>query len=220
MGLSIDEISAIEFRVKIRAGLSPGTWQQHGKQLFDDCAAHDHPVLLVIDELPIFLKRMLSEDGGDRRADEFLGWLRYVRQSSESRSPVFLVSGSIGLAPLVTRLGIPDRINDLHDFRLKPWSRKVNVECFERLAASYGLPIDDVAGAVYEALDVLEHDGYLEAHIDGHHIPFRLQKDWWAARFRDHHIPLESRLSAQGRSGSDLMGFRGQNSDPNRGGVR
>ena len=326
---NVDEISAIEFRVKIRAGLSPGTWQQHGKQLFDDCAAHDHPVFLVIDELPIFLKQLLREKEGDRRADEFLSWLRYVRQSLESRSPVFLVSGSIGLAPLATRLGIPDRINDLHDFRLKPWSRKASVECFELLAASCGLPIDDdVAAAVYEALGigiphhvqsffahlrkfatmqgrdrvtaedvgrvyrtellgpsgqndlvhyetrlkegmddecygmameilaeaairdvftasarhcleqlysqvmidapgritealaVLEHDGYLETHIDGHHIPFRLLKDWWAARFRDHHTPLESRLSDQGRSGIDLIGFRGQNSDPNQGGLR
>lgn len=326
---NVEEISALDFRVKVRAGLNPGTWQHHGKQLFDDCAAHDHPVLLVIDELPIFLKRILSEDDGHRRADEFLGWLRYVRQSLESRSPVFLVSGSIGLAPLVTRLGIPDRINDLHDFRLKPWDRKASVECFELLAASNGLPIDDdVAGAVYEALgigiphhvqsffahlrnftimqgrdrvtaedvdqvyrtellgpsgqndlvhyetrlkdgmddecygmameilaeaatrevftpdarrclerlyshvvtdapgrvtealDVLEHDGYLEARIDGHRIPFRLLKDWWAARFREHHTPLESRLPDPDRSGSSPMGFRGQGSPRSRGGAR
>ena len=86
---------------------------------------------------------------------------------------------------------------------------------------------EDVIARIAEAThpvrpisSVLEHDGYLEAHIDGLHIPFRLLKDWWAARFRDHHIPLESRLSEQGRSGSDRIGFRGQNSDPNRGGVR
>ena len=326
---NVEEVSALDFRVKVRAGLNPGTWQHHGKQLFDDCAAHDHPVLLVIDELPIFLKRMLSEDDGHRRADEFLSWLRYVRQSLENRSPVFLVSGSIGLAPLVTRLGIPDRINDLRDFRLKPWSPKASVECFERLAASNGLPIDDdVAGAVYEALgigiphhvqsffahlrnfalmqgrdrvtvkdveqvyhtellgpsgqndlvhyetrlkdgmddecygmameilaeaatqdmftpdarrclerlyfhvvtdapgrvtealDVLEHDGYLEARMDGYRIPFRLLKEWWAARFHDHHIPLESRLPDPDRSGNAPMGFRGQGSPRSRGGAR
>lgn len=326
---NLDEISAIEFRVKIRAGLNSRTWQHHGKQLFDDCAAHDHPVLLVIDELPIFLKTVLDENDGDRRADEFLSWLRYVRQSSENRSPVFLVSGSIGLAPLVTRLGIPDRINDLHDFRLKPWSRKASIECFEHLANDTGLSIDDdVANAVYEtlgigipfhlqsfcahlkkfalmqgldrvtaedvgevyrtellgpagqkdlvhyetrlkdgmddecyemameilaeaatqerfttdarrcleqwysqvmtdapgriveALDVLVHDGYLEAQEDVHRFPFRILKDWWAVRFRDHHTPLGSRLPDQDRSGGGSVGFRGRSSDPNRGGRR
>ena len=39
----------------------------------------------------------------------------------------------------------------------------------------------------------------LEARVrDGnsHRFPSRLLKDWWAARFRDHHTPLQSRMSA------------------------
>ena len=200
------------------------------------------------------------------------------------------------------RLGLSDRINHLYPFRLGPWNRKVSTECFEGLAASYGLRVDDgVANAVYdalgigiphhlqsffgrlrdftimqgndrvtvddvssvyrtellgpsgqndlahyetrlkdgldedryrvameilaeaatqgvftgdarrcleriyahvvddasgcvtEALDVLVHDGYLESSTDGYRFPSRLLKDWWAARFRDHHVPLQKR---------------------------
>ena len=297
-------ISAQDFRVKIRAGLDAGTWRRHGERLIRECSGHDKPVLLVIDELPIFLKRMLREDGGERRVEEFLSWLRGTFQRLEGDSPVLIVSGSIGLSPLVHRLGIPDRINHLYPFRLKPWSREISVECFGRLAESSELPFEEgVAGAVYEALgigiphhvqsffahlqdfaimknrdhvavedvevvyrtellgpsgdsdlmhyatrlreglddesytiamevlaeaavrdvftadarrcleglysrvfdditgrltdalEVLVHDGYLEAGDDGHRFPFRLLKDWWAARFRDHHTPLESRFS-------------------------
>ena len=300
---NIEEISAFEFRVRVRAGLS-GRWQRYGTELIGSCADHDKRVLLVIDELPIFLLRMLRDDEGAGRVDEFLSWLRGVLQGLGSQSPVLIVSGSIGLAPLVQRLGIPDRINHLYPFRLGPWSRQASVECFERLAESLGLSIEDgVSDAVYEALgigiphhvqsyfarlqdfavmtgrdrvtvadvaevyrtellgpsgqsdlahyeirlrnaldeqsyrialeilaeaatqgvftyrarrclerrysrvakdadrhigevlDVLTHDGYLEAGDDGHRIPFRLLKDWWSARFRDHHIPLESRVS-------------------------
>ena len=305
IGDNVEEISAAEFRVRIRAGLS-GRWRRYGTELIGSCADHDCPVLLVIDELPIFLMRMLRDDEGARRVEEFLSWFRGVFQALDSKSPVLIVSGSIGLAPLVQRLGIPDRINHLHPFRLGPWSRQASVECFERLAESHGLRTDaGVADAVYEALgigiphhvqsyfahlrdfavmrnlnrvtvsdvgriyrnellgpsgqsdlahyetrlrnaldeqvlrfaleilaeaatqgvftgsarhrlerwyspvvedaarhigealDVLIHDGYLETGDDGHRIPFQLLKDWWSARFRNHHIPLESRISDQ-----------------------
>ena len=307
----VDEISASDFRVKFRAGLRAGNWRYRGEQLIHACAAHDQPVLLVIDELPIFLTKMLRNDNGARRVDDFLSWLRGMLQGLGGSSPVLIVSGSIGLAPLVRRLGIPDRINHLHPFRLGPWSREISVDCFGRLAVDNGLQIEHgVADAVYEALGtgiphyvqsffahlqefaamrnrdlvtvedvgeiyrsellgpsedndlvhyqtrlkeglddersytiameilaeaatqdaftpearrclarlyspvgddvpdrisevlgVLVHDGYLETGENGHRFPFRLLKDWWSARFRDHHIPLGSRFSDEDRGG-------------------
>lgn len=298
----IDEINAHEFGLKFRAGLGAGTWRRHGEELLQACAAHDRPVFLVIDELPIFLNNLLAEDQGAKQAVEFLRWLRNVRQALERGSPVLLLSGSIGLAPLVGRLGIPDCINDLYDFRLEPWDRETSILCFERLVQHNELCVEDgVAKAVYEtlgigiphhvqsffaqlrdfatmqgcdrvtvadveevyrtkllgpsgqadflhyekrlkqglddgtfqiameilaevatqgaftasarrnlsreyatitsdapdrisaALDVLVHDGYLTAERGGHRFAFRLLRDWWAIRFRDHHTPLASR---------------------------
>ena len=301
---SVEEVSAADFSVKIRAGLDPGSWRRFGEQLITSCTAQDKPVLLVIDELPIFLKRMLRDDDGARRVDEFLSWLRGELQRIGDGSLVLIVSGSIGLGPIVKRLGIPDRINHLDPFRLGPWDRNTSIKCFERLAASYGLRVEDgVAGAVYEGLgvgiphhvqsffarirdfatmqerdqvtvedvaevyrtkllgpsgqndlvhyetrlkdgldepgysiamdilaeastqqvfaraarqhlakrysavvdhapgqiaDVLEvlvHDGYLEADNNDYRFPSRLLKDWWTARFGDHHALLGSRRS-------------------------
>ena len=300
----VEEVSALDFRVKIRAGLNTGNWKRYGDKLIGHCAEHDRPVLLVIDELPIFLNRMLRHDEGKERVEEFLSWLRGAFQHHEKHSPVLIVSGSIGLEPLVRRLGLSDRVNYLDPFRLRPWGCEASIECFKSLAASYKLSLDDdVAPTVYdalgigiphhvqsffarlrehttmqakdrvtvedvkavyrtqmlgpsgqndlahyesrlrdvladetytiameiiaeaaiqqvftaearrclerlystvgdgareritEALDVLEHDGYLEANDDGHRFPSRLLRDWWAARFRDHYTPLAERLS-------------------------
>ena len=307
---SIEEISAYEFRTKFRAGLNAGSWRHQGEQLLRACAEQDKPVLLVIDELPIFLKRVLRGENGVQRVDEFLSWLRGVLQSIGDGSPVLIISGSIGLAPLVKRLGIPDRINHLDPFRLGPWDRDTSIECFQRLAKSCGLRVEDgVANAVYDALgvgiphhvqsffarlrdhatmqgrdqvtvegvgevyrtellgpsgqndlvhyetrlkealedeshtiamvilaeaatqevftpsarrclerlyskvvddapgriadtlEILMHDGYLKAGDAGHRFPSRLLQDWWSARFRDHHRPLESRRSENGSPG-------------------
>ncbi|MCY4530788.1 MAG: ATP-binding protein [Gammaproteobacteria bacterium] len=57
----IDEVSAYDFSVKFRAGLDTGNWRRHGEKLLRDCAEHDKRVLLVIDELPIFLINDVDE---------------------------------------------------------------------------------------------------------------------------------------------------------------
>ena len=70
------EVDVLPFRWKPRDAIGAASWQRHGGQLIRACAAHDKPVLLAIDELPIFLSRMLRDGDGVRRVDIFLSWLR------------------------------------------------------------------------------------------------------------------------------------------------
>ena len=300
---AVEEFGVGDFRLKVRAELNAGNWRDHGERLLRSCAEHDRRVLLVIDELPVFLKRMLRKTDGAVRVEGFLSWLRRAFQEIGGNSPVLIVSGSVGLAPMVHRLGISDRINYLFPFRIGPWSREVSVKCFDQLAkSSTDIPFDSgVSGAVYdqlglgvphhlqsffeslrvfammenrdrvtvddvsrvyrthllgpfgqndlahyenrlqdglddqsqpiamevlaeaatqevftpsarvrlgelysriverapsrvsEVIDMLLHDGYLEAQEDGYRFPSRLLRDWWAVRFRDHHVPIERR---------------------------
>lgn len=153
----LEEVGAHEFRLKFRAVLNQGTWRRRGADLIKFCALHDKRILLVVDELPIFLTRLLrcEEDDGRRRVDVFLSWLRKAFQASEGPSPVLLATGSIGLVPLVGRLGLPDRINYLHEVRLGPWGRADSEECFRRLAGHYCISLEEgVAGAVYDRLGI------------------------------------------------------------------
>lgn len=314
LGDHIEELSALDVKVKVRAVLDDANWRRHGETLLGDCAAHEAPVLLVVDELPIFLKRLQQGEDGAARVDRFLSWFRQVVQDSPmmqdnpmaqdnpAGSLVVMVSGSIGLGPLVERLGISDRINHLAPFRLGPWDKNASEACLRRLAESYdvqmqaavpgavydklgiGIPhhvqsffarlrdharktektcltledvdyvyrnellgpsgqndlvhyetrlkdgleqanyslameilaeaavmevftaqarrclasdyrdiVDEVRARIVNTLEVLIHDGYLEESADGHRFPSRLLRDWWAARFRDHHIPLGDR---------------------------
>ena len=151
---NVEEVSASQFRLKVRAGLTAGNWARHGEDLLRECAGHERPVLIVLDELPIFLMRMLRDDRGDAgRVDEFLSWLRSAFQSMHGGETVLMVSGSIGLAPVVGRLGMSDRINYLHPFRVSPWSQETSVACLEELSRSYGLALDGgVAAAMYGRL--------------------------------------------------------------------
>lgn len=299
----VEEIGASRFRLKVRAGLDAGSWRRYGDRLLGDCAAQHRPVLLLIDEVPILLKRMLRRDGDPGRVDAFLGWLRSAVHRLGDESPVVILSGSIGLEPLVRRLGIPDRVNYLDPFRLGPWGRETSAACIGRLAASHDLRLDGNVGALvheslgvgiphhvqcffarlrehaimrrrdvlapgdvaevyrdrllgpagqndlvhYETrlrdtlddehdyslameslaeaavagcfsaparealgvlygelveaaparidqvLEVLTHDGYLEATANGHRFASHLLADWWAARFRGRHVPLDER---------------------------
>ena len=153
----LEEVGAYEFRLKFRAVLNQGTWRRRGDDLIEFCARHDKRVLLVVDELPIFLTRLLrrEEDDGGRRVDVFLSWLRKAFQASEGPSPVLLATGSIGLVPLVRRLGLPDRINYLHDFRLGPWGRADSEECLRRLAGHYRIFLEEgAARTVYDLLGI------------------------------------------------------------------
>jgi len=154
-GKNVEEISAFEFRIKVRAGLDEQNWRWHGEQLFRDCAAQSKRVLLAIDELPVFLKRLLNRDPerGAHRVDEFLSWLRGAVQKLGRRAPVLLISGSIGLQPLVCQLGLTDRINHLYPYRLQPWDSPTSIRCLERLAQGPGMRLQaGVAEEVYNLL--------------------------------------------------------------------
>ncbi len=131
LGEKIEEIELLNFRVKIRGGIDAENWKFHGKNLFQDWAEQAQQVFWVIDELPIFLKRMLDRDQNANGVEEFLSWLRGETQQLGQDGPVLMISGSIGLKPLVRRLGIPDRINHLYTFQLGPWDRNTSIRCFE-----------------------------------------------------------------------------------------
>ena len=151
---NIEELSAHEFGVKLRAA-GDYAWKQQGDAVIRACGDHERGILLVLDELPIFLSRLLAREESERQAPLFLRWLRGVRQQYGGSSFVLMLSGSIGLAPMVARMGMPDSINDTYSFRLGPWDRQKTVDCLRRLANHSSLEADDaVFDAVYDALGV------------------------------------------------------------------
>ena len=146
VGSRIDTLGVPFLRLKLRAGIDAGNWRQKGDQVFATLAENDRPVVLAIDELPILVNRLLKGDGDlttpERRqeAEIFLSWLRKNGQEHQGRVCMIL-SGSVGLGPILRHAGLSAQANIYSPFDLKPWDEQTAVACLGTLAETYGLDL-------------------------------------------------------------------------------
>lgn len=146
IGDRVDALEVADVKVRLRAGIDAGNWRQRGDQIFAAFALSEKPVVLAIDELPILINRLLK--GHDYRitpnrrkaADQFLSWLRKNGQAHPGRVSM-IVSGSVGLEPILKQAGLSAQANIFSPFELRPWSREISIKCLEALACAYGLDL-------------------------------------------------------------------------------
>ena len=141
-GERIEELAIADMRVRLRAGVDAGNWPQKGDAVFEALATSGRPVVLALDELPILVNRLLKDDddlvtpAGRRAADEFLSWLRKTGQAHRGRISIIL-SGSVGLEPLLEQAGLSAHANIFSPFDLKPWREETAASCLAALADTY-----------------------------------------------------------------------------------
>ena len=143
---SIETLSLHELEIQIRAGLSGENWQGKGSQVLAALAAQEKRVVLFIDELPILVVRMLENTNHDGKAavHSLLTWLRAMAIEHQGRlSMVF--AGSIGLEPVLSRVGLTANINHLTPFILDPWPDAVALGCLQALAAHREIKLHETA---------------------------------------------------------------------------
>ena len=135
----IEEVSYGELGIQLRSGLDSGNWMDKGDELFRILSKSEKPVLFMIDELPLMVNRMLWEgDDGKtpeniRQVDRFMSWLR--KNSIEHQGKVrIMLSGSIGLEPVLHQAGLSAVINNYQPYDLKPWDLETAAGCLTALA--------------------------------------------------------------------------------------
>jgi hypothetical protein len=140
----IEEISVWEIGVKLRAGLNSQNWMDKGDEIFRILSRSDKPVLLMIDEIPLMVNRMLKagDDGMKKEnvevVDCFMSWLR--KNSIEHQGKIIIMlSGSIGLEPVLHQAGLSAVINNYQPYELKPWDFRTATGCLKALANNYGV---------------------------------------------------------------------------------
>ena len=144
----VDELGVSELRVKLRAGIDSGRWRTQGDALFASLAISEKPVVLAIDELPILVNRLLKghdyEITPERRqaTDGFLSWLRKNGQAHRDHIRL-VVSGSVGLEPILEQAELSAHANIFAPFELRPWDEETAVACLGELADSYSLRIPE-----------------------------------------------------------------------------
>lgn len=148
----VERIGGDDLAVTLRAGLTGGNWTSKGDELFAILAASEKPVLLLLDEVPILVNRIIK--GEDyvvtperrRTAGEFMTWLRKNSLRHQGKVRI-VISGSIGFEPVLRQAGLSGTINNFVPFELKPWSPETAIGCLRALAGEYSLGFRDDAEA-------------------------------------------------------------------------
>ncbi len=140
----IESLQIEDLTVTLRSGLTGGDWQAKGDSLFTALAASEKPVVVFFDEVPILVNRLLKGANYQitperrRQTDAFMSWLR--ENSIRHRGKVRLVvTGSIGLEPILQQAGLSATINTFTPFDLSPWTSTAAAGCLQALANEYNL---------------------------------------------------------------------------------
>ena len=145
---NVEELGVSEVRVRLRDRLNAGNWQRTGDQVFEALASNERPVVLAIDELPILVNRLLK--GHEYRitperlaaTDSFMAWLRRCCQTHQGRV-CLIVSGSVGLEPVLSQAKLSAHANIYSALDLKPWTHDTAVECLAALARGHEISLSE-----------------------------------------------------------------------------
>ncbi|MEK7406533.1 MAG: hypothetical protein AAB225_15630 [Acidobacteriota bacterium] len=149
----VEELEVWQLKLKLREQLS-GSWRLHGETVVRDALKPDTKLLIVIDELPMLLHKLITNrgDSGKVAAQDLLDWLRHLRQAPEFFQQVRqLVGGSIGLTRIASLTGSSHKIADL---------RPIEVGALERPKAK------ELATLLLKSRDVALEDGVMETFLD------------------------------------------------------
>ncbi len=162
---SVEEVSAGEFSIKLREYLNDSNWQQKGRELLQEIESSEKRTLLVLDEFPDVINKIYKQEQTEGVA-RLLDWLRPEIQATVPNNKISIIlSGSIGLEPLLQRMKLTVKINQMAIYRLKPWKRAIAKKCFEALANYKQRKVDDEVFEYF--LDQL-----------GIYIPQHIQQCW------------------------------------------
>lgn len=177
---SIEEVSAGDFAIKLRRNLHAGNWQVKGRELLQSIESIEKRTLLVLDEFPDVINKIYQNEQV-KGVETLLDWLRpEIQATVQNKKISIILSGSIGLEPVLQRMKMTDKINNLAVYRLQPWKREVAKNCFKALASYRGITVEEEAFDYF--LDQL-----------GIYIPQHIQQCW--ARL-DAHLRVEEKRTA------------------------
>ena len=131
-------------------------WRESATTILTLLRGLDGHKVLLIDEFPRFVQRLLMKEGGPQRTQLLLDWFRELRISRELEEAKvhFLLAGSIGLDAVVSRSNLSGSINDLEVFHLGPLVAGQDRQLIDALCRGEALELPEaVRQRICEAID-------------------------------------------------------------------
>ena len=143
----IQSLRKSDVTIALRAGINSGNWQAKGDRILEILSKSEKPVVVFFDELPILVAKMLRVSQGAvtaearANAESFMSWLRSnsIRHQGKIR---MVITGSIGLRPLLRKAGLSASLNNFMPFTLGPWSQEIAAKFFDQIAADHEISLE------------------------------------------------------------------------------
>lgn len=178
----LDSIQVTGVSVKLRGELNQQNWRSLGDRIFATLASvsekEGKQVVIFFDEVPILVSRILKGADGsisaERKAstDAFMSWLRDNVLRHRGRVSQVL-TGSIGIEPLLNQAGLSGTLNAYWPFELRPWSTETAVRCILALAKDRGVDLNEQSAKHMVALlgcAIPHHVQMFFDHVYSHHM--------------------------------------------------
>jgi len=139
------ELKLDAITLKLRDDIA-GNWASKGDRILEALANLPQPVTLFLDEFPILINRLLKDGdfnvttSGRTRVDTFISWIRAATLKYHGKLRIVL-SGSIGLEPILHQARLSATINTFRAFELDPWDVDTARGCLHALADTYDLTL-------------------------------------------------------------------------------
>lgn len=142
----VGELQYKDFKIRLRAQIHSRNWKKQGDAIFQALAGQEKPCVLAIDELPLLVRRLLTQgtdditEEGRSATDVFLSWLRQHGQSHRSNVTI-VVSGSVSIEPILQQAGLTAHMNIFQPLSLDAWDENTSSQCLAALAESYSIDL-------------------------------------------------------------------------------
>jgi len=118
-------------------------WQTRAGELVTALGALPGRWFYLIDELPVFVLKLVRDDPSGGRARSFLEWFRSIRQAPHGAQLLrhWILAGSIGLDTVAHRHRLSNTVNDLRHVRLGAFDEKTAMQFLAALGRGAGVKL-------------------------------------------------------------------------------